>query len=167
MASVTQANAHQWEHRNHITMPNKLELNDIANVVLEGDKVLKYRQLIQHPVIGDQWRHFSANEFGRLAQGIGGRIKGTDTVKFMPRHQVPEERMKDVTYGQFFCNVRPEKDEVNRTRFVVGGNSINYPGDVGTPTADTLLAKILFNSVISTKNARFMTGDIVNFYLNT
>ena len=30
-----------------------------------------------------------------------------------------------------------------------------------------LLAKILFNSVISTKNARFMTGDIKNFYLNT
>ena len=28
-----------------------------------------------------------------------------------------------------------------------------------------LLAKILFNSVISTKGARFMTGDIKNFYL--
>ena len=75
--------------------------------------------------------------------------------------------MKDVTYGKFVCNVRPEKDEVNRTRFVVGGNRINYPGDVGTPTADMLLAKILFNSIISTKNARFMTGDIKNFYLNT
>ena len=75
--------------------------------------------------------------------------------------------MKDVTYGQFVCNIRPEKDEKNRTRFVVGGDRINYPGDVGTPTADMLLAKILFNSVISTKNARFMTGDIKNFYLNT
>ena len=30
-----------------------------------------------------------------------------------------------------------------------------------------LLAKILFNNVISTKNARFMTGDIKNFYPNT
>ena len=30
-----------------------------------------------------------------------------------------------------------------------------------------LLAKILFNSVISTKGARFMTGDIKNFYLMT
>ena len=59
------------------------------------------------------------------------------------------------------CEAR--KDEKNRTRFVVGGNRINYPGDVGTPTADMLLAKILFNSVISTKSARFMTGDIKNF----
>ena len=88
-------------------------------------------------------------------------------MRFIPKQQVPEDRMKDVTYGKFVCNVRPEKDEVNRTRFVVGGNRINYPGDIGTPTADMLLAKILFNSVISTKNARFMLGDIKNFYLNT
>ena len=63
---------------------------------------------------------------------------------------------------------KTEKDEVNMTRFVVGGNRINYPGNVaGTPTADMFLDKILFNSVISTKNARFMLGDIKNFYLNT
>ena len=74
--------------------------------------------------------------------------------------------MKNVTYGKFVCNVRPEKDEVNRTRIVIGGNRINYPGGVGTPTADMLLAKILFNSVISTKNARFTAGEIKNFYLH-
>jgi hypothetical protein len=38
---------------------------------------------------------------------------------------------------------------------------------VGTPTAEMLVAKILFNSVVSTKNARFMTMDIANFYLMT
>ena len=88
-------------------------------------------------------------------------------MRFIPKQQVPEDRMKVITYGKFVCNARPEKDEINRTRFVVGGNRINYPGDVGTPTADMLLAKILFSSVISTKNAMFMTGDIKNFYLNT
>ena len=30
-----------------------------------------------------------------------------------------------------------------------------------------LVAKLLFNSVISTKGARFMTADLSNFYLNT
>jgi len=49
----------------------------------------------------------------------------------------------------------------------VGGDRINYLGDVTTPTADMLVAKILFNSVISTPDARFMTMDISNFYLNT
>ena len=47
------------------------------------------------------------------------------------------------------------------------GNRINCPYDVGTPTADLLTVKLLFNSVISTEGARFMTMDIKNFYLNT
>jgi hypothetical protein len=58
--------------------------------------------------------------------------------------------MKDVTYGQFMCTVRPEKAEPNQTRFTVGGDRINYPGAVTTPTAEMLVAKILFNRVIST-----------------
>jgi hypothetical protein len=74
--------------------------------------------------------------------------------------------MKDVTYGQFVCNERPEKADVNRTRFTVSGGKINYSGAVATPTAEMLVAKILFNSVISTKDAKFMTIDIYNFYLN-
>ena len=63
--------------------------------------------------------------------------------------------------------MRPEKEESNQTRFTVGDDRINYPGAVATPTAEMLVAKMLFNSVISTKGARFMTMDISNFYLNT
>ena len=81
--------------------------------------------------------------------------------------QVPEKRRKDVTYGKFVCSVRPEKKEKNRTRLVVGEDRINYIREVATPAADMLLAKLLFNSVISTKGSRFMTMDISNFYLNT
>jgi len=75
--------------------------------------------------------------------------------------------MKDVAYGQFVCMVRPEKAEANRTWFTVGGDRINYPGAVATPSAEMLVAKMLFHSVISTKDARFMTMDISNFYLMT
>jgi hypothetical protein len=50
-------------------------------------------------------------------------------------------------------------------RFTVGGDRINYPGEVATPTAEMLVAKMLFNSVISTRGAWFMTMDISNFYL--
>ena len=77
--------------------------------VLEGEKMLNYRQLINHPKLGKQWQTSSANEFGRLAQGIGGRIKGTNTILFIKKEDIPEERMKDITYGKFVCNVRPEK----------------------------------------------------------
>ena len=70
-------------------------------------------------------------------------------------------------HGQFMCSARPEKSEKNRTRYVVGGDRINYPGEVATPTAEMMVAKLIFNRVISTKGARFMTMDISNFYLMT
>jgi hypothetical protein len=50
---------------------------------------------------------------------------------------------------------------------MVGGDRINYPGEVATPTAEMLVAKMLFNSVISIREARFMKMDISIFYLMT
>jgi hypothetical protein len=49
----------------------------------------------------------------------------------------------------------------------MGGNLINYLDDCGTPTADLLTAKLMFNSIISTPGAKFMTIDIKDFYLMT
>ncbi len=65
------------------------------------------------------------------------------------------------------CEVRPEKDDPDRTRITIGGNRICYPGDVGTKTALLELVKLLLNSVLSRKGARFSTIDIKNFYLDT
>ena len=111
----------------------------------------------------ETWSKSSANEFGRLANGVGGRIKGTNTINFIHKRNVWSKQMKDVTYGQFVCCIRPEKAETHWMWFVVGGNRINYPGEVATPTAEMLVAKLIFNSVISTHGARFMTMDIANF----
>jgi hypothetical protein len=47
----------------------------------------------------------------------------------------------------------------------MGGNSINYPDNFGTPTADIYTIKLMFNSIISTPNSKFMTIDIKDFYL--
>ena len=41
------------------------------------------------------------------------------------------------------------------------------PGYVSTPTAEIMTAKILFNSILSTKQAQFMVIDIKKSYLNT
>ena len=48
----------------------------------------------------------------------------------------------------------------------MGGNLINLPGDVTTPTEDLIMANLIFNSVLSTKNEKFMGADISNFYIN-
>ncbi len=70
-------------------------------------------------------------------------------------------------YSKFVPVVQPQKAEKNRTRLTVGGNCINYPGEVGTPTVDMVLVKAMLNSVVSTPGAKFMSIDINNFYLNT
>ena len=131
-------------------------------------EMLNFRQLIQRLEFKKERSHSSANEFGRLFQGIGGHIaKPTNTCFFIKKGEVPAERFKDVTYCKFVCNVREQKKEKNRTRATLGGNLVNYPGDVGTPTADMLLFKVLLNSVVSTPGAKFMALDVSNFYLNT
>eukprot|EP00804_Cyclotella_cryptica_P025147 CCRYP_013003-RA/>CCRYP_013003-RA protein AED:0.27 eAED:0.23 QI:0/0/0/1/1/1/3/0/671 len=134
---------------------------------VETEKLLEYRALLKHPRFKEAWSISAANEFGCLAQGVGGRVKGTDTIRFISKSEVPEDRFKDVTYIRMVCQVRTEKKEPNRSRAAVGGNLINCEDNVGTPTADLLLIKIFFNSVISTPGARFANADLANFYLMT
>jgi hypothetical protein len=136
--------------------------------VMDADmgKLLNYRQLMRSMKYRQAWSLSSANEFGRLSNGIRSRIQSpTNTIEFVFKHNVPTEQINDVTYGQFVCTVRPEKAEPSRTRFTVGGDRINCLGKVATLTVEMSVAKMLFNSVISTKGARFMTMDISNFFL--
>ena len=129
-------------------------------------KLPNYRKLIRKPKYKKNWSMSSANEIGCLANGVGRRIKNpTNTITFIIWKDIPNNRKKDVIYGKFICSVRPDKKENNRTRFSVGGDQIDYPGEVATPTTDILVSKILFNSVISTNGYRFMTIDISNFCL--
>jgi hypothetical protein len=49
----------------------------------------------------------------------------------------------------------------------MGGDRIHYPNDVGTPTADITLVKVLLNSIISTENAQCVILDVKDFNVNT
>jgi hypothetical protein len=49
----------------------------------------------------------------------------------------------------------------------VGGNLIDYPGELTTQTADLVTSKILWNSIISTPNAKYTCADIGDMYLQT
>jgi hypothetical protein len=60
-----------------------------------------------------------------------------------------------------------QKGRTKSDAFHGGGDKINYPDEVATPTAKMLVAKVLFNSVVSTPGAKFMTMDVSNFYLMT
>ena len=61
-------------------------------------KILSYRQLMKNPKFKN-WSTSSANEFGRLTNGVGGQIKKpTNTIAFITRKEIPHNRRKDVTY---------------------------------------------------------------------
>ena len=130
-------------------------------------KLLEYQKLLYHPKFKEASSLSAANEFSRLAQGIGSRIKGTDTITFINKSEIPSGQWKDITYIKFVCTVHTKKEEPKRTRATLEGNLTNYPDNVGTPTANLLLIKIFLNSVISTLGAKFATADISNFYLMT
>ncbi len=85
-------------------------------------------------------------------------MKGTDTIPFTRKEQVPLDKRKDVTYGNFNCDVKPNKEEKECTRLTAGDNCINYPDDVGTPTADMTLFKCMVNSIILTPGALCISG---------
>ena len=62
---------------------------------------------------------------------------------------------------------KPHKSDPERIRLCAGGDQLIYDGPLWTPMADITTVKIHANSTISTKGARYMTGDIKNFYLGT
>ena len=64
------------------------------------------------------------------------------------------------------CEVKPEKEERERTRLTVGGNLLDLTGNLSNPTASFTTAKCVFNSVVSTTGARCLLANIKHFYLN-
>jgi len=117
----------------------------------------KYRNL---------WSISFANEIGRLAQGICD-IKGTDTFFFIRKSDIPKDRRKDVTYGRIVVTYQHQKSEPNRTRLTVGGDRVNYPFETSTPTADLPTIKMLWNSVLSTFKAKFLSmGQLLPGHTN-
>jgi hypothetical protein len=63
--------------------------------------------------------------------------------------------------------LQTHKQENERVQLTIGGDILDYSGDVATSTADITTFKILINSTLSTKDAAMMMMDIKNYYLVT
>jgi len=142
-----------------------------ADVVIDDEtgKVMEYRDLLKDPRYTETWSRSGSNEFGRLFQGVGKnedgtqRITGTDACHFKKKSEMPAH--KRATYARYVVDIRPEKKDPNRVRITAGGDRLEYHGETSTESASLETAKILLNSVLSTKNAKFMSIDISNFYI--
>ena len=147
-----------------------IDLQEMCNGVVHpvtNETINKYEKLIAEPLLKDVWLKAMCKELGRLAQGYGD-TEGTDTIRFLTLDQI-EEIPKDrtVTYARIVVDYRPQKADPNRVRITVGGNLIDYPFELTTRTADLTTTKILWNSIVSTPNAKCACADAKNFYLET
>ena len=65
-----------------------------------------------------------------------------------------------------FCEMKPEKEEKERTILTEGGNLLDLTGNLSAPTASVTTAKCDFKSLVSTPGSRCILADINFLYLN-
>jgi hypothetical protein len=137
-----------------------------ANAVIHPvtGKEMEYMALMKDPRLQPLWTRGFENECGRLFQGIRD-IPGANTSLFIKLTNIPKDRK--ITYGKIVCDYKPHKKEKECVRLTVGGDRLDYSGDVVASTADITTFKILINSTRSTEDAIMMMMDIKNYYLGT
>jgi hypothetical protein len=129
--------------------------------------LMEMRHLLVNPKYRELWGKSYTKELGRLAQGMPRVSEETNTFIFIHHKDIPHNCKCNVMYAQVCVNYCPEKEDPNRTQVTMGSNLLQYPGDCGTPTVDMITVKLHLNSIISTKNTRYCTIDLKDFYLNT
>jgi len=107
----------------------------------------------------ERWEKGMGNEMGRLAQGIGPRMK-----EGIQKYQVPT--CNKVACANAICYYCLLKDDPYRVQLTVGGDKLDYNGDSSAPAASLIDLKLIFNSTISTEGAKFLTTDIKDSFLN-
>jgi hypothetical protein len=108
---------------------------------------MEYTALMKDPNLQPLWKRVFGNEVGCLFQGIND-IPGTDTCLFVELTNIPKDRK--ITHGKIVCDYKPHKKEKERVRLTVGGDRLDYSGDVAASTADIATFKILSNSTLFT-----------------
>ena len=88
-------------------------LCDLAYTVLTCD-LLEYHHLMKHPKYKDVWTKSFGTEIRRLATT-------TETIFFIKKDEIPQERRGDETYARIVCVYRDGKKDKYRTRITMGG----------------------------------------------
>jgi hypothetical protein len=127
-------------------------------------KEIEYTALMKDPRLQPLWKRGFGNEYGRLFQGIRD-IPGTNTYFSIKLTNIPENIK--ITYRKIVCDYKPHKKEKERVWLTVGGDRLDYSGNVATSTADITTFKILIDNTLYTKDATMMMMNIKNYYLGT
>jgi hypothetical protein len=141
----------QWHHSNAVIHP-------------VTRKEMEYSALMKDPRLQPLWTRGFCNECRRLFQGIRD-ILGTDKCFLTTLKNIPEDRK--IANGKIVCDYKPHKQEKERVRLTVGGDRLDYAGDVATSKADITTFKIPIITTLSTEDAAMTIMGIKNYYLGT
>jgi hypothetical protein len=132
-----------------------------------GETISSYKKLMNDPATMEIWQTAFGKGFGGMAQGDNKMgQKGTNAIFVMTHAEIlliPADRT--ITYARVVVDFCPQKADPHRICITAGGNLINYPVELSTRTANLATSKLMWNSVLSTKGAKYMCLDIKNFYL--
>ena len=86
---------------------------EMINVVLDEDtgELVEYHHLIKNSKYCQLYGESYAKELECLVQGMPGQVKGTNTIFFIDKADIPTTRWRDDTYGRVLANYRPEKSD--------------------------------------------------------
>ena len=164
LAGVSRETLHQFMSNAFLEELKKTKINasllaieEVANGAVHPvtkETIMKYKQLIEDPLMQDTWSNAMCKELGRPCQGFE-ETEGTDTMRFLDIKaikNVPRDRV--ATDAKIVVDYRPQKKDPNRVRITAGDNSFQYPGKSTTRTTDLCTSKILWNSTISTMGGK-------------
>jgi hypothetical protein len=88
--------------------------------------------------------------WAHLFQGIRD-IQETNTCFFSELKNIPKDIK--ITYGKIVCDYEPHKKEKERVRLTVGGDRLDYSGEVAISTADIKTFNCFIKRTLSIKHA--------------
>ena len=132
-----------------------------------GEVFTSYKKAMKDPTISEVWMTAFGKEFGGMAQGDNKtKTKGTNAMFVMSHNDIEQLKGKKYTYANIVLDHWPQKEDPNQIRITAGGNLIQYDNELSVRLADITTAKLHWNSVISTENARYMCLDLSLLYLS-
>jgi hypothetical protein len=72
--------------------------------------LMEMRHLLVNPKYKELWGKSYTKELRHLAQGMPGVSKGTNTIIFIRREDIPHDRKRNVMCARVCVNYRPEKE---------------------------------------------------------
>ena len=89
----------------------------VNSAIRENCKLLEYRHLIENPKTRATWTHLYGNKLGRLAQGMPGQTKGTDTFFFHPpTHGTKGEGERCYIWAHHMFDLTPQKSRTEQNK---------------------------------------------------